>query len=115
MSSGNSFGKRSLALGIVVVAVALLYSVTVSADSASLTAGAVEAAAPGQHGATMAVHSFIGFSGAFIGPLTFGVLLDLTGGRDSLFAWGVAFASLGLMIALGPIFLAVFGRQSKTD
>lgn len=99
---------------VVVVAVGLLYSVTVSADSASLTAGAVEAAAPGQRGATMAVHSFIGFGGAFIGPLTFGVLLDLTGGRDSLFAWGVAFASLGLTIALGPIFLAVFGRRSKT-
>ena len=99
---------------MVVVAVALLYSVTVSADSASLTAGAVEAAAPGQRGATMAVHSFIGFGGAFFGPLAFGVMLDLAGGRDNLTAWGIAFAGLGLVIALGPVFLAVFGRDSKT-
>ncbi len=99
---------------MVVVGVALLYSVTVSADSASLTAGAVEAAAPGQRGATMAVHSFIGFGGGFVGPLVFGVMLDLAGGRDSPFAWGIAFAGLGLVIALGPVFLAVFGRDSKT-
>ncbi len=98
---------------ILVVAVALLYSVTVSADSASLTAGAVEAAAPGQRGATMAVHSFVGFGGGFVGPLIFGVMLDLGGGRDSLLAWGVAFAGLGLVIALGPVFLAVF-RQAPT-
>ncbi|MHA1600641.1 MAG: MFS transporter [Alphaproteobacteria bacterium] len=98
----------------VVIAVAILYSVTVSADSASLTAGAVEAALPGQRGATMAVHTFVGFGGGFAGPLAFGVMLDLAGGRDSQLAWGVAFAGLGLVIALGPVFLAVFGRDSKT-
>jgi MFS family permease len=97
-----------------VVAIALFYSVTVSADSASLTAGAVEAAAPGQRGATMAVHSFIGFGGGFIGPLVFGVMLDLAGGRDSAFAWGMAFAGLGLAIALGPVFLGLLGRGSKS-
>ena len=91
---------------VLVVAVALLYSVTVSADSASLTAGAVEAATPGQRGATMAVHSFIGFGGGFVGPLVFGVMLDLAGGRDAPWAWGVAFAGLGLVVALGPVFLA---------
>jgi MFS family permease len=91
---------------VLVVAMALVYSVTVSADSASLTAGAVEAATPGQRGATMAVHSFIGFGGGFVGPLVFGVMLDLAGGRDAPWAWGVAFAGLGLVIALGPVFLA---------
>lgn len=91
---------------VLVVAVAVLYSVTVSADSASLTAGAVESAAPGQRGATMAVHSFIGFGGGFVGPLVFGVMLDLAGGREAPWAWGVAFAGLGLVIALGPVFLA---------
>jgi MFS family permease len=99
---------------VAVVAIALVYSVTVSADSASLTAGAVEAAAHGQRGATMAVHSFIGFGGGFIGPLVFGVMLDLAGGRDSAFAWGMAFAGLGLAIALGPVFLGLLGRGSKS-
>lgn len=91
---------------VLVVAVAILYSVTVSADSASLTAGAVESATPGQRGATMAVHSFIGFGGGFVGPLVFGVMLDLAGGRDAPWAWGVAFAGLAVVIALGPVFLA---------
>lgn len=98
---------------VLVVAVALVYSVTVSADSASLTAGAVEAASPGQRGATMAVHSFIGFGGGFIGPLAFGVTLDLAGGRDTVLAWGVAFAGLALVIALGPVFLAIVGRAAR--
>jgi MFS family permease len=99
---------------VLVVALTLVYSVTVSADSASLTAGAVEAATPGQRGATMAVHSFIGFGGGFIGPLVFGVMLDLAGGRDSQWAWGVAFAGLGLVIALGPVFLARLRQAPKS-
>jgi MFS family permease len=102
-----------LPFALVVVAT-LLYSVTVSADSAALTAGAVEAAAPRQRGATMAVHSFVGFGGGFIGPLAFGVTLDLAGGRDSLLAWSLAFAGLGLVIALGPVFLARFRRTSAS-
>ena len=71
--------------------------------------------APGQRGATMAVHSFIGFAGAFVGPLVFGVVLDLAGGRESLFAWGLAFASSGLVIALSPLVLATMGRRAGRD
>jgi len=60
----------------------------------------------------MAVHSFIGFAGAFAGPLVFGVVLDLAGGRESLLAWGLAFASSGLAIALSPLVLATMGRRA---
>jgi MFS family permease len=59
----------------------------------------------------MAVHSFIGFAGAFVGPLVFGVVLDLAGGRESLLAWGLAFASAGLAVAMGPVALVVLGRR----
>lgn len=97
---------------IVVVAVSIVYSFTVSGDSSAVTAGTVETALPGQRGATMAVHSFIGFAGAFVGPLVFGVVLDLAGGRDSLLAWGLAFASSGLAIALSPLVLATLGRRA---
>ncbi|MCH8809397.1 MAG: MFS transporter [Proteobacteria bacterium] len=96
---------------VLLVAVTLVYSFTVSGDSSAITAGAIEAAAPGQRGATMAVHSFIGFAGAFVGPLVFGVVLDLAGGRESLLAWGLAFASAGLAVAMGPVALAVLGRR----
>ncbi len=95
-----------------VVAVALLYSLTVSADSASITAGAIGAAAPERQGATMALHSLVGFSGAFLGPLVFGVVLDLGGGPERALAWGLAFVSSGLAVASGPLALALLGREA---
>jgi MFS family permease len=84
-----------------VAALCLLHGVTAYADSSAITAGAVAAAPPGQSGATMAVHSFIGFGCAFLGPLMFGLVLDLAGGNSTL-AWGLAFASLGAAAATGP-------------
>lgn len=88
------------------VAVAcLVYGGFVMADSASLTAGAVESAALGQRGATMAVHSGIGFLGAFLGPLCFGAVLDVMGGPAKITAWGTAFASLGLAVGCGALAL----------
>jgi MFS family permease len=88
----------------------LLYGVTSYGDSSALTAGAVATAAPGYGGATMAVHSFIGFGCGFFGPLMFGVVLDLGGGNGSSTAWGLAFASLGLVAATGPLALAMLVR-----
>jgi MFS family permease len=100
----------ALAYGVVVVLV-IVYGGLVMVDSASLTAGTVGAAAPGQRGATMAVHSSIGFFGAFVGPIVFGAVLDLAGGGDSVVAWGLAFASLGVAVALGPVALWRLGRR----
>lgn len=91
-------------------AICLLYGVTVTADSASITAGVVAHSAPGARGATMAVHSFIGFSGAFVGPIVFGGVLDLAGG--GALSWGLAFLSSGLAVALGPVAILVLGRRS---
>ncbi|HEY5790609.1 MAG TPA: MFS transporter [Gammaproteobacteria bacterium] len=88
-----------------VVALALLYSVTVQADSSALTAGAVAHAETGRRGATLAVHSLIGFGGGFAGPLLLGVILDATGGGASVASWGIAFASIGLATLLGPLVL----------
>ncbi len=96
---------------ILLFAVVVIYGITVTGDSASITAGVVANAAPGQRGATMAAHSFIGFAGAFAGPLAFGVVLDLAGGAESLLAWGLAFASSGVAVALGPLALVTLGRR----
>lgn len=84
-----------------------LYGITVTADSASLTVGAVTAAVAGRQGATLAVHSFIGFSAAFLAPVVFGAVLDAAGGNTRAAAWGWAFASLGIVVALGPLALAL--------
>ena len=98
----------------VVVSLAMIYGFTVTGDSASITAGVVGAAPGGYRGATMAVHSSIGFMGGFAGPLMFGVVLDLTGpGGGTVASWGWAFAFSGLMVILGPLALALL-REKKT-
>ncbi len=75
----------------------------------------VNAAPAGYRGATLAVHSCRGFMGAFAGPLAFGVVLDLSGagatGGETVFSWGLAFLFSGLVVALGPVALAVLGRK----
>jgi MFS family permease len=86
-------------------AACLVYGVLVASDSASLTAGTVGAAEPGRTGATIAMHTFLGFSGGFLGPLAFGAILDLGGGREDVTAWGLAFAALGLATLMGPLAL----------
>lgn len=72
-------------------------------DSAALTAGAISSAPPDQRGAILAVYSFIGFSAALMGPMVFGVVLDLAGGNRSTLAWGLAFTSIGIFGALAPV------------
>ncbi len=98
-----------------VVVLCLIYGVTVTGDSASITAGVVNAAPEGYRGATMAVHSSIGFMGAFAGPLAFGMVLDLSSpagmGGETIQSWGLAFLFSGLVAALGPVALAVLGRK----
>lgn len=80
-----------------------IYYLAVMADSAALTAGLVAAAAPAERGAAMAVYSAAGFGAGFVGPLAFGAVLDLAGGREEILAWGLAFGSLGLGCALAPL------------
>jgi MFS family permease len=89
----------------------VVYSFTVMADSATITAGTVAAARPHQRGTTMAVHSVLGFTGAAVGPLLFGAVLDAAGGSASLRGWGVAFLSMGVVVALGP--LAVWSLRDR--
>ena len=82
----------------------LLYSITVTADSASLTAGLIAAAPASHRGAAMALYSCTGFTGAFLGPLLFGITLDALGDK-SLLGWWAAFALMGLLLVLGPLAL----------
>lgn len=91
---------------LVVVLFCVLQGFTVSGESASVTAGALGSAAPGYRGATMAMHSTLGFTGSFFGPLVFGLVLDLAGGQ-SVLAWGLAFAHMGVVMLAGPLALAL--------
>ena len=89
----------------IVVGLMLLYNVLIQIDSAALTTGAVIAAEPERRGATIAIHSLLGFGAGFIGPLAFGMVLDLAGGGTSSLAWGLAFASMAVVVGLGPLAL----------
>jgi len=80
----------------VVVALCFAYHMAIMADSAALTGGAVLAAVPSQKGATLAVHTILGFGGGFLGPLAVGAVMDFAGGEGSKLAWGLAFLTMGL-------------------
>lgn len=92
------------------LALAGLYAVTTAGDSGGLTAGVVAAAEPGRVGATMALHSTLGFFTGMLGPVAFGVLLDLTGGGATPASWGAAFAGLAAGVMIGPLALLTLGR-----
>ena len=100
---------------VVVVLLAFAYGWTVIGDSATLTAGVVAAADPRYRGATMAMHSMVGFVGSFLGPLAFGAVLDAGGGEESGFAWGLAFASLSAVILVGPVLMMTMARRAEDD
>jgi predicted MFS family arabinose efflux permease len=97
----------------IVVTLILIYAVTLTADSGALTSGAVAAARPDAQGATIAVHSAIGFASSFLGPLAVGIALDAGGGQASRLAWIMAFLVIGLGAALGPLALWLLGREAK--
>ena len=90
----------------IILCLLVLYGITVTADSATITAGLVEAADQGHRGTVMATYSLIGFIGASIGPVVFGFMLDLGGGESNSLGWKLGFISLAVMVCLGPFAIA---------
>jgi hypothetical protein len=89
----------------VLIPLLLVYALTVPADSGALTSGMTMAADPANRGATMALHSTVGFSLSALGAWALGVALDAAGGPASASAWTAAFAVLAFGILLGPLAL----------
>lgn len=108
--------SASVALSVPTLSLSLLsaflicsaYSFLVSADSGALTAGAVHFAAPGRQGATLAVHSVLGFLAAGISPSVVGLVLDHGSGVG---AWTRAFGVLAGGVLLGPVVLRALRPQ----
>ncbi|MGH8664314.1 MAG: MFS transporter [Burkholderiales bacterium] len=84
------------------VALVIAYGIVIWLDSSSLTAGTTTSAEPTRRGATLAIHSMLGYAGGFVGPLAFGFTLDLAGGM-SREAWGLAFAGVGAVVLVGQL------------
>ena len=81
------------------VALMLIYGPIVWLDSSSLTAGTAGTAEPSRRGATLAVHSMLGYIGGFIGPLAVGWILGWRGGMSPA-AWTSAFTMVAVLTVL---------------
>lgn len=88
-----------------VLGLLLLHAISLNADSGALTSGMSAAAHPQARGATLAVHSTIGFGVSAVGAWGTGVALDAAGGPMSASGWITAFALLSLAALLGPLAL----------
>jgi MFS family permease len=91
----------------------LVYSITVPADSGSLTAGMSASANPGFRGVTLAMHSTVGFGLSALAGWLVGVALDAFGGAQEPRAWTAAFIVLALGISMGPLALR-WSRKGET-
>jgi len=89
----------------VLLALLLAYAFTVPSDSGALTSGMTMAAAPTHKGATMALHTTLGFGLSAAGAWGAGFVLDLAGGPASPSGWSALFALLAASILLGPLAL----------
>lgn len=87
---------------LVATLLVIAYGVVIWLDSSSLTAGTTMSAEPERRGATLAVHTMLGYGGGFVGPLALGWVLDAFGGMSQL-AWGIGFAATAMVVLAGRI------------
>ncbi|TMJ03993.1 MAG: MFS transporter [Alphaproteobacteria bacterium] len=114
-------GSVALAIGSLagaspawLLALVLIYAITIPADSGALTSGMAASAAPAFRGATMALHSTVGFGLSALGGWAGGVALDAFGGPSSPTGWLAVFAVFAAGVLLGP-FELWWSRKSSPD
>src|SRR5215467_2659826 len=90
---------------LLLLALVLVYGVTIPADSGALTSGTSASATPTHRGATLAIHTTVGFGLSALGAWVAGVALDAAGGPAQPSAWLALFALLAAGVLLGPIAL----------
>jgi hypothetical protein len=105
-------GAIALAIGLtaamspwLLLILILSYAVTIPADSGALTSGMAASAVPANRGATMALHSAVGFGLSAAGAWAAGAALDAGGGPASPSGWLAAFAVLAAGVLVGPLAL----------
>ncbi|WP_179137401.1 MFS transporter [Candidatus Entotheonella palauensis] len=103
---GSVIGFSSAISYYLAAGLVILYGLLIWLDSSSLTAGTVGSAEPEHRGATLAVHSTLGFGGGFVGPLMMGWILDLAGGQSAL-GWGLAYAHVAVIMLIGVFAITV--------
>jgi MFS family permease len=100
------------------LAVGLVYGYLIVAESPVFSTGLTELVAPGYLGAAMGIQSLIGYSMGTISPTVFGWVLDTFRGWQPFPGisgeWGIAFASLGIGGAAGPIFMYMLRKSPES-
>jgi MFS family permease len=105
MAASVAFGLTAASTWMIVLLVSVIYTATISADSAALTSGIVAVSPPDSRGTAMALYSMAGFAAASAGSFVVGGFLDLLGG-ESIANWTLAFAVMGAPNLVGAAALA---------
>ncbi len=100
-----SFGLLGSGAFVALAIAAFVYSMSIAADSSTISAAVIHVAEPRYKGTTISLYSIIGFTGAAMGPIIFGIALDLGGGGGNGTAWVIAFSTIAAIGLLGPIAL----------
>ena len=100
---------------LAVAGLCLFYTVFFQGDSAAIHSGVITAAEPERRGAAMALQSLGGFAAASLGTVASGFALDLMGGGESAFSWGIAFGVMGLTALLGNLLLRNAGTEIEEE
>ncbi len=96
---------------VLLLVLLLAYAFTLPGDSGALTSGMAMSANASERGATMAMHSMVGFGMAALGGAVVGFAIDAAGGTQSDGGWTAAFVVMGLAIALGPAVMRWSARK----
>lgn len=99
----------------VLLALVLIHAFTINGDSGALTSGMTQSAMPMHRGATMALHSTVGFGLSALGAWGVGVAIDAAGGPNSSSGWTAGFALMACGIWLGPLALWWSRRAQSGD
>jgi MFS family permease len=106
------FGFTATLPYLLVILASLLYGILVSGVGSALTSALVAHTDQRYRGAVMAIYSSIGFAGASLAPIIFGIALDLLG-TSSVLGWGIGFAVLGVGASVGPLAFLLLVRQHQ--
>lgn len=90
----------------------ILHNALLLADSGPLSGGAVAASDAATRGAAMGLFALAGAVGGIVGPVLFGIVLDLFG-RDGMTGWSVAFATMGAVAAAGGTLLWFMSERRR--
>ena len=97
----------------IVLALLVVYSMLVMAESGTLTAGLVAAAPAELRGAAMGLYSLVGFAGGLLGPVLFGAALDIAGGAGAASAWIAGYAAIGAGCLAAPIVARISAKAPR--